>query len=241
VTWARAFLFNVGFWVWTICLGTLALPVLVLPPRCAGRLGRIWARGILAWLRWTVRLDYRVAGAEHLPRQPAIVASKHQSAWDTLVFAVLLDNPAYVHKQELLGLPLVGWYMARNGSIPVDRAGGAAALRAMLAAAERRVAEGRSIVIFPEGTRTAPGQSPPYHPGVAALYRRLGLPVVPVGLDSGRYWPRRSFLKRPGTITLMVLPPIPPDLEREAFMERLRASIEAASATAAAAGHGSPR
>jgi 1-acyl-sn-glycerol-3-phosphate acyltransferase len=233
MTWLRSLAFNLGFWIWTAGLGVAALPALALPPRVAGGVGRLWARGILAWLRWTVGLRYRVEGSRHLPRQPAIVASKHQSAWDTLVFAILLDNPAYVHKKELTAVPLVGWFMARSGSIPVDRGGGAGALRTMLQAAERRVAEGRSIVIFPEGTRTAPGVSQPYHPGVAALYRKLALPVVPVGLDSGLFWSRRSFVKRPGTITLRVQPAIPPGLDRERFMARLRTSIEEASGGAA--------
>jgi 1-acyl-sn-glycerol-3-phosphate acyltransferase len=226
--WLRSLAFNVGFWTWTAGLGVLALPVLLLPPRWAGRLGRLWACGTLVWLRWTVRLDHRVVGSQHLPPGPAIVASKHQSAWDTLVFAALLRNPAYVHKKELIWLPFVGWYLARNRSIPVDRGGGAKALRAMLASARQRAAEGRVILIFPEGTRTAPGQAKPYHPGVAALYAGLGLPVVPVSLDSGHFWPRRGFVKRPGTITLQVLPPIPPGLDRKAFMARLRADIEEA-------------
>jgi 1-acyl-sn-glycerol-3-phosphate acyltransferase len=163
---------------------------------------------------------------------------KHQSAWDTLVFALLLDRPAIVLKQELLNLPLFGWYMRKCRMIPVNRKGRAAALKRMAADARDRAAAGRPILIFPEVTRMAPGQRRPYQPGAAALYGALGLPVVPVALNSGLFWGRRSFHKRPGRIVVEFLPPIAPGLPRREFMQELQERMEGASQRLAAADTG---
>jgi 1-acyl-sn-glycerol-3-phosphate acyltransferase len=172
-------------------------------------------------------LRYRVRGQRLT--SPAIYASKHQSAWDTMVFQILVLDAAFVLKRELLWLPLFGLYVWRGRHVAIDRAAGGQALRRMLKDGDRAQAEGRSIVIFPEGTRTAPGADAPYFPGVAALYKRLGIPVVPVALNSGLFWGRRSFIKRPGTITLEFLEPIPPGLDRATFEATLRERIEAGS------------
>src|SRR5947207_10003323 len=155
---------------------------------------------------------------------------KHQSAWDTLILPVILDDFAVVVKRELFLVPFYGWYAARAGSIAINRGGGARALRGMVAAARQAVAAGRPVVIFPEGTRTAPGQRLAYQPGVAALYQALGLPVVPAAVNSGLFWGRRSFVKRPGRITLAFLGPLPPGLPRRQLMGELEARIEAATA-----------
>jgi 1-acyl-sn-glycerol-3-phosphate acyltransferase len=155
---------------------------------------------------------------------------KHQSAWDTLILPVVLGDPAVVIKRELLWLPFYGWYAARAGSIPIDRRGGAGTLRRMVAAAREAAAAARPIVIFPEGTRTAPGQRLTYQPGVAALYQSLGLPLVPAAVNSGLYWGRRSFVKRPGRIVLSFLEPIPPGLPRREVMRELESRIEEATA-----------
>ena len=159
------------------------------------------------------------------------MAAKHQSAWDTLVFSLVLRDPTFVLKQELLWVPLFGWFLKKAGVVAVDRRGGAKALRAMTErAATLWRLTGRPIVIYPEGTRTAPGERRPYHPGVAALARRLQLPTVPVALDSGRYWRRRSFIKKPGTITLRFLDPIAPPGDRKAYVATLQDRIEKACA-----------
>ncbi len=226
----RSVAFNLLFVLWSTAFSLTFWPLLVLPPRRITWLGRWWARGVLAFLTLTVGLRHEVRGLEHKPGGPAIVASKHQSAWDTIVFFLLHDRLAYVLKAELLLIPIIGWYLARVGMIAIDRRGGARALRGLITRARRAVAEDRTIVIFPEGTRTAPGTRRPYQPGVAALYAQLDLPVVPVALNSGHYWRRRGFLKRPGTIVLEYLPPIPPGLGREAFTATLEARIEDAVA-----------
>lgn len=224
----RSAAFNLLFFGWSIGFALLFWPLLVLPARRIAWLGRLWARGALAFLAWTVGLRHEVRGLAHRPHGAAIVASKHQSAWDTIVFFLLHDRMAYVLKAELLLIPIIGWYLARVGMIAIDRRGGASALRRLVAHARTAAAEGRTIIIFPEGTRTAPGMHRPYQPGVAALYAQLGLPVVPVALNSGRYWRRRGFFKRPGKIVLEYLEPIPPGLDRTMFTATLETRIEEA-------------
>jgi 1-acyl-sn-glycerol-3-phosphate acyltransferase len=230
MTWLRALLFNLGFYLWTLALGILALPVLLGPRQWSMALGRFWAAGTMRILRWTVGLSWELRGAEHLPPGAAIVAMKHQSAWETIALPLIFGDPAVVLKRELLRVPFYGWYAGRASAIPVDRGAGAAALRRMVAAAAAPARDGRPIVIFPEGTRTAVGQRRPYHPGVAALYRQLGLPLVPVAVNSGLFWGRRAFLKRPGRIVAEILPAIPAGLDRRAALAELERRIEDATA-----------
>jgi 1-acyl-sn-glycerol-3-phosphate acyltransferase len=167
----------------------------------------------------------RIEGS--LPEGAVLVAAKHQSMYETVEIVRLLHEPVVVLKRELAELP--GWGRAAQsyGMIPVHREGGATALRRMVKAAQAAVAAGRPIVIFPEGTRVSPGERPPLQPGFAGLYRALGLPVVPVAIDSGRLWPRHRFVKRPGRITFKVGEPIPPGLPRQEIEGRVHAAINA--------------
>jgi 1-acyl-sn-glycerol-3-phosphate acyltransferase len=229
MTILRSLLFNLVFFGWSALLALLYLPLAVFPDRAMMGGAHLWARSSLWLLNRITGIRHRVRGLENLPTGAAIIASKHQSAWETLAFLLFLPYPVYVVKRELLAIPLFGPYLRKAGMIAVDREGGAAALRSLLDEARHSLELGRTIVIFPEGRRTAPGESRPYPPGVAALYTRLGAPVVPVALNSGRFWGRRSFLKHPGTITLEFLPPIEPGLERRRFVEALSQRIEDAS------------
>jgi 1-acyl-sn-glycerol-3-phosphate acyltransferase len=204
---------------------------LLAPRRVVVGWARAWIVFVLWWLRVTCGLTHRVIGLENLPAGPVIIACKHQSSWETLAFTLLFSDIAIVLKRELLFIPIVGWAMARAGNIAVARGDGAAALRGLVKQARAAIADGRSIVIFPEGTRVAPGDQRPYQVGTAALYRQLGVPVVPMALNSGSFWGRRKWIKRPGVITLEVLPQIPPGLRREPFMETLRDRIETATAS----------
>ena len=231
----RSLAFNLVFWLWTTAITLVALAVIWGPRRWTLRLGRAWGAGTMRLAALICGLTYEVRGA--VPRDPVIVASKHQSAWDTLIFPILLEQPAYVLKRELLWIPLLGLCFRRAGHIPVDRAGGGVALRQLIRAARTAVAAGRPLVIYPEGTRTAPGEQRPYAPGVVALYGQLGIPVVPVALNSGLFWGRRTFLKRPGRITIEFLEAIPPGLPRRQFMGQLEARIEDASQRLAAEVH----
>lgn len=229
MTLLRSAMFNVAFFIFTVVASLACLPLVPLLDR-AGRLALLawWAERVLGLLRVTVGIHVRVTGREHLPLDgPALIASKHQSAFDTLIWLALLPRPAYVLKRTLLWIPLYGWYARAAGMIGIDRSAGPSAIRHLMRASEAALAEGRQIVIFPEGTRTAPGERRPYQPGIAAIYARSGLPVIPVATDSGLCWGRRAFHKHPGTITVAVLPPIPPGLPREAMLERLETAIEA--------------
>jgi 1-acyl-sn-glycerol-3-phosphate acyltransferase len=203
--------------------------LMVLPRRSYWRFALACCRSAIAIVRSVAGIGYEVRGSQFLPEGPAILASKHQSAWDTLIFNVLALDCAYVVKRELLLIPFFGWALWRLGMIGVDRDGGARALKDLVSKAQRRLGEGRSIVIFPQGTRTPPGADRPYLVGVAAIYRQCGTPVVPVALNSGLFWPRRKLLKVSGSITVEFLPPIEPGLDRDTFMETLRERIEAAS------------
>ena len=230
VLWLRSLAFNAGWYLGTAAIAIVGLPLLLAPRRWVVAWARLWIVFVLWWLRVTVGLTHRIVGRENLPAGPAILASKHQSSWETLSFTLLFDDIAIVLKRELLFIPVVGWAMARAGNIAVTRGDGASALRGLVKQAKAAVAEGRSIVIFPEGTRVTPGDSRPYQVGTAALYRQLGVPVVPIALNSGLFWGRRKWIKRPGVLTLEILPPIQPGLPRDAFMKTLQESIEGATA-----------
>lgn len=222
----RSLLFNLLFLPFTVLTCILGQVLLLGPPARLHVYVRGWARAVLWLLRVTCGISVRVEGREHLPPGAAIVAAKHQSTFDTIIWLLLLDRPAYVLKQELMNLPLWGALARRCGHIAVEREGGAAALRGMVRAGQAVLAEGRKVVIFPEGTRTQPGERVRYHPGVAAMALASGATLVPVATDSGRYWGRLAFHKQPGTVTVAILPPLPKDLPRAALMERLEAAIE---------------
>lgn len=225
----RSSLFAVLFYSSTILLGVVYIPLMALPRRAFSFMARIWVRSVLAIVEGVAGIRYELRGRENLPPGPFIVASKHQSAWDTLIYNVLFKNCAYVMKRELFWVPFFGWLLWRARMIGVDRGGGARALRSLVSQAKERLAAGRSVIIFPQGTRTPPGSTRPYLPGVAALYKQAGVPVVPVALNSGLFWPRRRFVKFPGRIIIEILPPIPPGLDRKAFGRLLRERIEPAT------------
>jgi 1-acyl-sn-glycerol-3-phosphate acyltransferase len=225
----RSILFNVLYGVWSAVMHIVCLPLLLGPRSWIHAAAGLWIDVTLWLLKHVVGLDYRVIGAENLPAGSAIYAAKHQSAWETLFLSRYLHYPAFVLKRELLSIPLFGWYMRKVGMIAIDRAAGASALRNMARQSVEVFAQGRSLLIFPEGTRVPPGQSRPYHSGIAGLYGQLKVPVVPIALNSGLFWGRRSFVKKPGTITVEILPPIQPGLDRKTLMRDLENRIETAA------------
>ena len=228
MTAIRSLVYQVLFHLWTAFIAIFGLPVLFLPQRFVWALSPLWGIVSFRILRRITGLGYRLEGTENVATTPVIYASKHQSAWDTMIYPHILQNPIIVLKKELLSVPFYGWYLNKYGSISIDRSGGAKALRAMVQDARDALVFGRSIVVFPEGTRTVPGEHVKYQSGVAALYRELGVPVVPVALNSGLFWRRRSIIRKPGTIVLRFLPAIPPGLDRKSFMVRLERDIEEA-------------
>jgi 1-acyl-sn-glycerol-3-phosphate acyltransferase len=209
---------------WTLLLSIAYLPLLLASRRTVQSAARIWCRGMIVLGRVICGVRHRIEGIENLPKGRAVIAAKHQAAWDTMVFHTLLDDPIYVLKQELISNPMIGRYLRKAGNIAIDRAAGLRALKGMVAAAEARLAEEAQIIIFPEGTRTAPHDQQPYHPGVAGLYGRCNAPLIPVALNSGLFWDR--WTKRPGEIVVSILPALPPDLDRRTMMAELEARIE---------------
>lgn len=226
----RSLAFQAAFWAWSVAINLAWIPALLLPPAATVLGQRIWAKGVMALLRGVAGIRYEIRGRERIPEGPVLIAAKHQSAWDTMIFHIIVEDPAIVMKRELLNIPVYGWYCRKSRMIPIDRKGGGAALRSMIDAAQAAAREARPIVIFPQGTRVAPGADAPYLPGVAALYRQLGIPVVPAALNSGHFWPRGSLRRRPGTIVFEYLPPIEPGLDRKTFMTRLEGAIEGGTA-----------
>ena len=227
MTWLRSLLFNLAFWLLTLILGLISLPLLLGPRQWLAPLMRFYAWMNVWLLRVTCGIRLQVEGREHLPAGgAALIASKHQSAFDTFIWFGLLPDVTYVLKKELLWVPVWGWFARKTRQIAVDRAAGPSAVRHLAKAGKLAVAEGRQIVIFPEGTRVAPGMRGVIQPGVSALAAATGLPIVPVATDSGVCWGRRAFRKRPGTIHIRVRPALPAGLPRAALIARLAAAIE---------------
>ncbi|MEX2616834.1 MAG: lysophospholipid acyltransferase family protein [Alphaproteobacteria bacterium] len=225
----RSILFAVVFYGLTAIFAVLYLPFMLLPRRMFSWLTRLWVRMMMGIIRLILGIRYELRGTGNIPDGPAVFASKHQSAWDVLVFNLIIPDCAYVLKRELFRIPLWGWYVWRVGMVGIDRRAGAKALKKMVVDAKALLDSGRSIVIFPQGTRTTPGESRPYLPGAAALYLGAEHPVVPVALNSGSFWPRRTFVKKPGVVTVEFLPPIPPGLDRRTFLKHIEAQIEPAT------------
>ncbi|MBB3898713.1 lysophospholipid acyltransferase family protein [Roseococcus suduntuyensis] len=223
----RSLLFNIGFYGFTTLISLAALPLLAAPPGGMRWAMRVWARGSVAMLRFICGVRIVVEGREHLPTGgPALIAPRHESAFDTLIWITLVPDNVYVLKRELVRIPVFGWNARHAGMISVDRKAGAKAMRGLLRDAKEATAAGRQIVIFPEGTRVPPGETVPLQPGILALARATGLPVIPVATNSGRVWGKRAFLKRPGTIILRLLPPLP----AQDLLPRLAACLQAEQA-----------
>ena len=228
--WVGSVLFTAWLYLSMAVLATVAAPLLLLPRRNAWGLVRLWVRGVIGGLRLFCGVRVEVRGREHLPTGGALVAAKHQSMLDTVAPLDLLDDPAFVLKRELMRLPFFGWWAGKLDMLPIDREGGSNTLRSMVRGARDRLADGRQVVIFPEGTRAEPGTAPDYKPGVAGLYRELGLPCTPVATNSGAHWPPHGFLRFPGRVVYEFLPAIPAGLKRASFMAVLEDRIETASA-----------
>lgn len=231
MTVLRSALFNLFFFGVTFALTLYGTLLRLIAPQRVLALARLWARLMVWAVRVICGIRLRVVG--RCPTGAALIASKHESAFDTLVWLTLLPNADYVLKRELLRIPLFGALIRRTKMIAVDRQGGAPALRGLLRDGAAAAREGRQIVIFPEGTRAEPGSVLPLQPGVAALAAHTGLPVIPVVTDSGRCWSRRAFRKHPGLITIVLLPPIAAGTPRAELLPRLATAFRMTTERAA--------
>ena len=232
----RSILFNILFYLNLLAYLIAAVPTFFLPYRVLVALAKSWGRTNLWLLRVVCGIDVEWIGLEKIPAGPLIVAAKHQSTWETFGLFTLFGDPTFIVKRELMWIPWFGWYLWKARMIPVDRGAGTQALVLMTQLARAELMGNRQLVIFPEGTRRAVGAEPAYKFGVAHLYAETGVPCLPVALNSGLAWPRRKFLRYPGTVRVEILDPIPPGLERNAFFARLKDDIEAATARLVAAG-----
>lgn len=225
----RSVVFNVLFYLNLVLHVIAAIPTYALPRGAIMAMAKSWGRTSNALLAIAgIRVELR--GLEKIPRGALLVAAKHQSVWETFTLLTLFEDPAYIFKRELMWIPVFGWYAWKSDMIPIDRGARGGVLAQMIARTRAELARGRQIIIFPEGTRTAPGAPPAYKQGIVQLYAGSGVPCLPVALNSGLYWPRRKFLRYPGTIVLEVLDPIPPGLPPEEFAARLEREIETATA-----------
>jgi 1-acyl-sn-glycerol-3-phosphate acyltransferase len=226
----RSVVFNILFYLNTVLFLIIGIPTFVMPYQAIVEVAKAWGRVNLVLLRIVAGIRFELRGRDNIPPGALIVASKHQSAWETFALMHLFKSPSFVMKRELLWIPLFGWLMTKGRMVGVDRSAGMRALISLAAAARAELARGRQLIIFPEGTRRPVGGEPDYKSGIAFVYAQAGVPCLPVALNSGVFWPRRSFLRRPGKVVVEILPPIPPGLDKKLFIERLRHDIETATA-----------
>ena len=225
--WARSFLFAVGQWLFTPIFCCVILLVFPFPPHTRYRCISLWAKTMLWWLQLTCGIRYRVIGQENIPNTPCVVLSKHQSAWETLAFQKILPDQVWVLKRELLWLPFFGWGLALTSPIAIDRAAGREALKQLVEQGQDRLNRGFDVVVFPEGTRVAPGERGRYHIGGAWLAAHTKTPVLPIAHNAGKFWGKNAFLKKPGTVTVSIGPLIDSKhLKTDALNRRVEDWIE---------------
>lgn len=237
--WLRSIAFNGVFYGWTLFCCVLFLPVFILPRTFAVRLVKIWTSGCYWICEDILGLHIKVIGKERLFINPVIFAIKHQSTWETIIFPYFLVDPSIVLKKELMWIPFFGWYLKKLDMVSLSRSKkrGIQDLKTLLKKAELAVSRGQPILIFPEGTRSKPGQKGEYQSGIASLYLHLKIPVIPIAHNAGLFWPRRGFIKYPGQITLEILEPIEPGLSRREFMRILENEIESKTNDLVGEGH----
>ena len=225
----RSHLYTGVFVVWSTLVALAMLPLVLAPTDWMFRGLQIWTRGAAFLLRLVCGIRVEIRGQEYFPHGAALIAAKHQCTFDALAPIGMLPTPLLIAKQELAKIPLYGWYVLRSGvALAIDRAGQAKALRALIVAGRQALEQNRQIVIFPEGTRSAIGSPPDYKPGIAALYNQLNAPCIPLATNAGAHWLAESALRKPGVIVFEFLPPIPPGLKREDFMNELQLRLESA-------------
>jgi 1-acyl-sn-glycerol-3-phosphate acyltransferase len=225
----RSLVFNVLFYFFLMLWLLFALPTFLMPRTAILTIAKWWAKSSIFLVRIICGTKVEFRGVERIPRGPLMVAAKHQSMWETFALLPFFDQPLYILKRELKWIPFFGWYLLKADMIDVEREAGARALRNMTRRAGEAVREGRQLIIFPEGTRRPVDAPPRYKHGVAQIYKESGVTCLPVALNSGLFWPRRTFMRYPGTIVVEFLDPLPPGLSRDEFIDRIRNVIEDAT------------
>ena len=225
----KSLLFNISFFLWTAWIVILGFPALWKGPSSVYKAARAWGKGINLLLKHIVQIDVEFRGLEHLKGGPHLIACKHQSVWETAMIETLVPECAIILKRELTWIPFFGQLLVVSGMISINRKSSKKVMDQLIQGARERFQAGRSVWIFPEGTRRSPGDAPRYKQGIYMLYHDLNMPVIPVALNSGYFWGRRQFIKKPGKIILEVLSPIPVGLEKQEFLKTLEERIETTS------------
>jgi 1-acyl-sn-glycerol-3-phosphate acyltransferase len=233
---ARSLVFNAAFYLNLALHMTVAIPTFVLPSWFMVQISRSWGATSLWLLRVICGIKVEWHGLEKIPKGAFLVAAKHQSAWETFALLPLFPMPTALVKRELLRIPWFGWHLWKCGMIAVDRSAGRDVLAGLIVRTREALANGRQVIIFPEGTRRPPGAEPDYKLGIVQLYAAVGAPCLPIALNSGLFWPRRKLVRYPGTVRVQILDPIPANLPKREFFARLRNDIEAATARLVAEG-----
>jgi 1-acyl-sn-glycerol-3-phosphate acyltransferase len=225
----RSLIYNMLFYVLLAFWVIVGIPTYLMPRSAIMSVARYWARSSIWLLRVICNIKVEYRGLEKIPKGPLIVASKHQSMWETFALLQFFDQPLFIVKRELKWIPLFGWYLIKSDMIAVNRGAGGRSLLTMARRAGEQVRRGRQLIIFPEGTRTAVGAPPRYKAGVAQIYVDCGVTCLPVALNSGLFWPRRTFMRYPGTLVVEFLDPLPPSMSRDEFTARVSSVIEEAT------------
>jgi len=225
----RSLIFYIWMYGLMVVFGLIGTPLLLGPRSWARKILRVYLKVVWFGMRWILGVTFEVRGREHLTTGGALVASKHMSMWETLAFWEILPDPAIILKRSLIYMPFFGWFAVKLGNISIDRKGGGKALKGMLRDAATRGSEGRQVLIFPEGTRVEPGESPEFKPGIAGLYKSMNKPCIPVALNSGVHLQTYCGLRKPGRIVVEFLEPIAPGLDKASFMRELHARINLAT------------
>ena len=225
----RSLIYQVLFYALLVFWILVAIPTLPLPPRVFMGVAKMWGRSSIWLMRVVCNTRFEVRGLHNIPDGPLIVASKHQSMWETFALLQFFDSPLFIYKRELGRIPFFGWYLIKSKMIEVNRSGGVRALMDMSKRAAVAIRGGRQLIIFPEGTRRPVGAPPDYKSGVAQIYTMSNEPCLPVALNSGLFWPRRTFLRYPGTLVVEFLEPLPAGMDRKAFLPLLAERIETAT------------
>lgn len=226
----RSNLFAALWALWTAVFGFILIGVILLgsPPKLVRGCTRVWARGVIALLKWIVGITHQIDGLENLPAEPCLIVSNHQSAWETITYLLFFPEVAIITKIELLKIPVFGAYLKRSPMIPIDRDAGTKALRQMVDEGQRALEQGRSVLIFPEGTRQAPGTPVEFKRGVELLYSKLNAPLLPVAMNSGLFWLPGNQTKRSGMIRVAFLPAVPAGQKPQEAIKAAEQQVQAA-------------
>ena len=222
----RSILFYILLGLWTIFMGLISIPFLILPSAYLVYPAKIWIKGIFLLLKFVCKITHEIKGYNNIISESMLIASKHQSAFETFALFYYLPNSIFIHKKQLYWIPIFGQYLLKSNMISIDRKGGAKTMRQMLRQTKEKALKGYSIIIFPEGTRKKPGARPDYKSGFIGIYKEMGSKILPVALNSGKCWPKHTFLKKPGRITIKILPTIEANIEKNKILKNLEDIIE---------------